>query len=398
MARKSFLRRKRWWFSILGLAFSAVGMFMTMVLTAIIAVVPGAALLATMANVFNVAAVPAAYRDFVAATGNMCDEVTPQLISAQIEQESGWKPDAYNRRSGAMGMSQFIPSTWEQFGEGDPRVPRNAIQAQERYDCYLVGLVNRMKAGTYPGQCVMTMHGRTYTKPAPRVGEMVGDTVDLMLASYNAGPGTVCYYRGIPPWSETQGYVPGIRARMAKYQTTNTSVTDAVYRPGDAETLGGRALAWAMKVVSGDPIGEVWPGGRVPYSWGGGNTNGPTHADYGLGFDCSGLMMYIFYQASQGSNRLVLPHYSGDQEHIGGLVTRGVGRVDEHVMRPGDVIFYTRPGETDSHHVAIYAGNGTVVNAYGRDTYVRVDPFSSFSASDTWTVRRFSDPPEPIDA
>src|SRR4051794_35860207 len=63
-----------------------------------------------------------------------------------------------------------------------------------------------------------------------------------------------------------------------------------------------------------------------PYVWGGGNFDGPT----GGGFDCSGLVLYAAYQTSGG--RIRLPHYSGDQIHVG----QGIAWSDK---RPGDLIF-----------------------------------------------------------
>ncbi|SUE28925.1 M23 family peptidase [Nocardia farcinica] len=96
--------------------------------------------------------------------------------------------------------------------------------------------------------------------------------------------------------------------------------------------------------------GTRWMG--TPYVWGGGDTDGPT----GGGFDCSGLTLYAIYHASGG--RIRLPHYTqAQQDHPSAQVVAFADRV------PGDLIFFTAPGEADSHHVGIYYGT----DDHGRD-------------------------------
>lgn len=101
----------------------------------------------------------------------------------------------------------------------------------------------------------------------------------------------------------------------------------------------------------------------VPYSWGGGAATGPsrgidTGADV-VGFDCSGLILYAF--AGVG---IALPHYTGHQYQAGrqGPVTQ---------MRRGDVIFF---GPGGSEHVALYLGNGVMLEAPRPGQFVQVSP------------------------
>jgi len=105
-----------------------------------------------------------------------------------------------------------------------------------------------------------------------------------------------------------------------------------------------------------------------PYAWGGGNASGPTrgirdggvadsYGDYRkVGFDCSGLMIYAFAGVKS------LPHYSGYQYTAG-------RRVPLAQMRRGDMLFWGRSG---IHHVALYLGNGMMIEAPQSGMVVRV--------------------------
>src|SRR5699024_7644909 len=98
----------------------------------------------------------------------------------------------------------------------------------------------------------------------------------------------------------------------------------------------------------------------VPYAWGGGDANGPTKGirdggvadsfgDYNkVGFDCSGLMIYAL--AGVG---ISLPHFTGYQYNKG-------QRISPQEMERGDLIFY---GPGGNHHVAIYLGDGMMLEA-----------------------------------
>jgi len=101
----------------------------------------------------------------------------------------------------------------------------------------------------------------------------------------------------------------------------------------------------------------------VPYSWGGGNASGPSRGiDQGagtIGFDCSGLMLYMF--AGVG---IKLDHYSGSQYNAG-------RKVPSAQMRRGDMIFY---GPNASQHVAMFLGNGQMLEAPYTGSVVKISP------------------------
>ncbi|WP_310964118.1 C40 family peptidase [Nocardioides terrisoli] len=114
----------------------------------------------------------------------------------------------------------------------------------------------------------------------------------------------------------------------------------------------------------------------TPYVWGGGSFTGPT----GGGFDCSGLVLYAAYQASAG--RIRLPHYTGDQIRLGHAVAW-------HDKEPGDLIFFSYPGASGPHHVAIYVGGEKILQAPHTGEAVRYGTIGEF-AGEVMTVRRLS--------
>ncbi|WP_181698082.1 NlpC/P60 family protein [Nocardia sp. GTS18] len=109
----------------------------------------------------------------------------------------------------------------------------------------------------------------------------------------------------------------------------------------------------------------------VSYAWGGGDEEGPTlgirdggvgdsHGDYNkVGFDCSGLMLYAF--AGIGVS---LPHYSGYQYNAG-------TRVPVEERERGDMLFW---GPGGSAHVALYLGDGTMIEAPESGDVVKISP------------------------
>lgn len=101
----------------------------------------------------------------------------------------------------------------------------------------------------------------------------------------------------------------------------------------------------------------------TPYSWGGGNAAGASRGiDSGagtVGFDCSGLMLFMF--AGVG---IKLDHYSGSQYNAG-------RKIPSSQMRRGDMIFY---GPNASQHVAMYLGDGQMLEAPYTGSVVKVSP------------------------
>lgn len=105
--------------------------------------------------------------------------VDPKLLTLVAERESGFNPRAVSS-AGAQGLMQLMPATARGLGVADPFDPAQAIDGAAR---------------------LLRGHLDTF------------GSVDLALAAYNAGPGNVRRYGGVPPFAETQRYVQWIGSR-----------------------------------------------------------------------------------------------------------------------------------------------------------------------------------------
>jgi hypothetical protein len=95
----------------------------------------------------------------------------------------------------------------------------------------------------------------------------------------------------------------------------------------------------------------------VPYKWGGANPE--------TGFDCSGLVAYVFAQLG-----VSLPHYAAAQWYSPGAVW-----VRPERLQPGDLVFFTGSDGTRKApgHVGIYVGDGYLIDAPHTGSFVRID-------------------------
>ncbi len=109
----------------------------------------------------------------------------PEFLAATLLQESAFDPQAISS-AGAVGIAQFMPSTAEGIGI-DPFDPFDAIGG---------------------AAVLLSQYVRAYDRYA--------NPYAVALAAYNAGPGAVDEYRGVPPYPETRDYINDIVDRWAK--------------------------------------------------------------------------------------------------------------------------------------------------------------------------------------
>ncbi len=107
------------------------------------------------------------------------------------------------------------------------------------------------------------------------------------------------------------------------------------------------------------------------YVWGGGDANGPT----GGGFDCSGLTLYAYAQASGGA--VVMPHFTGSDSNPGQLHDPRLVDVPLDAIEPGDLLFFG--SLSDTHHVGIAIDKTTMIHAPDFGQQVKEEPLSHFS-------------------
>ena len=110
-------------------------------------------------------------------------DISASLIKAVITEESCFNNKALSP-VGAQGLMQLMPKTADWLKVQDPHDPADNMRAGVRY---LASLRQQF------------------------------DSLELALAAYNAGPGNVRRYGGIPPFAETQAYVQKVQAHYRRY-------------------------------------------------------------------------------------------------------------------------------------------------------------------------------------
>ena len=154
--------------------------------------------------------VPAAYAALIADAGTTCPQITPGLLAAQINQESGFNPRAVSSTD-AEGIAQFEPGT-AASNHVDPWDPDSAIHGMARLDC-----ANVRRFGT----------------------------VTLALAAYNGGPGIVGYWQQV---DQTRNYVASILAAAPHY--TATLAATPAPAPTPSPTSGSSATSTAEGLLA----------------------------------------------------------------------------------------------------------------------------------------------------
>ena len=114
--------------------------------------------------------------------------IDPALLAGLVKQESGFNPNA-GSPAGARGLTQLMPGTAAGLGVTNVLDPAQSLEGGAKY------LRQQLDA--------------------------FGGDVTRALAAYNAGPGAVQRYGGVPPYAETQNYVRAVQANAAAYRASS---------------------------------------------------------------------------------------------------------------------------------------------------------------------------------
>jgi len=114
--------------------------------------------------------------------------IDPALLAGLVKQESGFNPNA-GSPAGARGLTQLMPGTAAGLGVTNVLDPAQSLDGGAKY----------LKAQL----------------------DAFGGDVARALAAYNAGPGAVQRYGGVPPYAETQNYVRAVQANAANYRAAS---------------------------------------------------------------------------------------------------------------------------------------------------------------------------------
>jgi soluble lytic murein transglycosylase-like protein len=114
--------------------------------------------------------------------------IDPALLAGLVKQESGFDPNA-GSSAGARGLTQLMPGTAAGLGVTNVLDPVQSLDGGAKY----------LRAQL----------------------DAFGGDVTKALAAYNAGPGAVQRYGGVPPYAETQNYVRAVQANAAAYRAAS---------------------------------------------------------------------------------------------------------------------------------------------------------------------------------
>lgn len=345
-----------------------------------------------------------------------------QFFSALAEQESGGNYGAVNGLTGALGKYQILPSnvpTWSQqyLGVrwtasqflGDPR-KQDALARAVLQDYYDKWGVRGAAAAWYSGNPSLANSYKPQ-EGGPSIGDYVDHIISLATKnpsydpqalksfSYSSedkrpkfdtakpesanssqmGKATAPGAEAVTatgaeavtaPGAEQVGGDTGVTSQMPSVEAQNPTQAESEVpdgqtgAPAEYMSFAGRQLAMAAA--------QRWIG--VPYVYGGGGVAGPSRSALAhgnpdqVGFDCSGFVQYVLTKGGMSG----VPRLSYDQLKMG-------QRVSLSALQPGDLV-----GFGDGHHIAIYLGNGQIIEAPHTGANVRIRSLGK--SEDAWGV------------
>jgi murein DD-endopeptidase MepM/ murein hydrolase activator NlpD len=255
--------------------------------------------------------------------------VSAPWLAALLQTESGWDPRAVSP-AGAQGLAQLLPGTARQMGVTDPFDPAQSINGGARY----LGL---------------------------QFQEF--QSWELAIAAYNAGPGAVRQYGGVPPYAQTQDYVRKVSALAREFGAEGDRAV-LVCLPGPAgagpRIAGGTAC----------PVGEPHD---FTDTWGAPRSGGRSHRGVDIFADI-GIPLYA-YQAgsvrlsssSLGGTSLWITSGTGDEYYYAHLSGYAPGMASGARVEVGQLVGYVgntgNARYTPPHlHWEVHPGGGDAVN------------------------------------
>jgi len=151
------------------------------------------------------------------------------LLAAVVHVESGGNPKAVSP-AGAQGLTQLMPSTAQYLGVQNPFDPAQSLDGAAKYLRKLLG-------------------------------QFAGN-VAKALAAYNAGEGNVKKYGGIPPFAETQAYVPSVLAAYDTYRQSQPAPSG-----GESPLRQGISQRPLEGTAAAAPDGSLTPDSSFRLSW-----------------------------------------------------------------------------------------------------------------------------------
>ena len=139
--------------------------------------------------------------------------VDPALLKGLIRQESNFDPNA-GSPAGARGLTQLMPATAASLGVTDVTNPAQSIDGGAKY---LKQQLDRF-----------------------------GGDVTKALAAYNAGPGAVAKFGGVPPYAETQAYVQKVQAYAEQYRGASAPAPAAIPAPTPTMPIATSPAAYGI--------------------------------------------------------------------------------------------------------------------------------------------------------
>jgi cell wall-associated NlpC family hydrolase len=328
-----------------------------------------------------------------------------QVLAAINKVETNFGQNLGPSSAGAVGWMQFMPSTWARWGidaNGDGRAdPNNPVDAIFSAARYLAGC---------GGQFDITRAVYCYNHATWYVNEVMGlaslygrDGGNTLFSVGDLGP-QISTIRSSIASSKSQVAAAGAQARTLAHAErrflrvagTAHLLSDQLEANKRATLLGARRHSAEARVArlqkqlrsataklsrlrdeqSAAVPSFAFPGGGfangqsngavsiafqflgIPYKWAGAS---PT-----TGFDCSGLVQYVYAQLG-----ITLPHNAAAQFHSPNAVS-----VPRNQLQPGDLVFFN-----GLDHVGIYIGGGDFIDAPHTGAFVRIDSLTGWAAA-----------------